>query len=84
MKTLKNNFLMPIVAVIFAITASAFTATSSLKTVDNIGYLNTTVPCSVAIECAPSGNDLCEQGGQQAYGKFVESQTTCPRLMYRP
>lgn len=76
---------MPIVAVIFAITASAFTATSSTEAVDiNNGYLNTTSPCSEPIQCAPAGNDLCTDGQQQAFGKYVLSQTTCPRVMYRP
>ncbi|MGC1632897.1 MAG: DUF6520 family protein [Gelidibacter sp.] len=84
MKTLKNKFLMPVMAVIFAITASAFTATSDTEAVENTGYLNTNAPCSVPITCAPSGQDLCEQGSQQAYGKFIETQTTCPRVMYRP
>ncbi|NDV43095.1 DUF6520 family protein [Flagellimonas sediminis] len=84
MKTLKNGFLMPVAAIIFAIAASAFTATSSTEEVDYTGYLNTTSPCSQPIACAPSGIDLCEQGDQQAFGKYVLSQTSCPRVMYKP
>ncbi|WP_422350825.1 DUF6520 family protein [Flagellimonas sp.] len=85
MKTLKNRLLLPVAAVVIAITASAFTATSATEVADiNDGYLNSTAPCSEPIQCAPSGNELCKQGQQQAFGKYVLTQTTCPRVMYKP
>ncbi len=43
MKTLKNRFLMPEAAIIFAIAASAFTATSGTEDVDYRGECILTV-----------------------------------------
>lgn len=87
MKTFKFKLLIPVVAILFAVT-SAFT-TSAISNVDvlavNDGYLITSSPCSQPISCAPSGNELCKNAqGVQAFGKYVESQTTCPRVMYKP
>lgn len=87
MKTFKFKLLIPVMAILFAVT-SAFT-TSAISNVDvlavNDGYLITASPCSQPISCAPSGNELCKNTqGVQAFGKYVESQTTCPRVMYKP
>lgn len=87
MKTFKFNFLIAVVAILFAVT-SAFTisASSNVEAVaPNDGYLITASPCSQPISCAPSGDELCENAqGIQAFGKYDETQTTCPRVMYKP
>tara|TARA_R110000796_G_scaffold80122_1_gene177406 strand:+ start:571 stop:834 length:264 start_codon:yes stop_codon:yes gene_type:complete len=86
MKSLKFKLLIPVVAIIFAVT-SAFT-TSASTNVDAFsipGYIDSPVPCQQPISCQVSGTQLCTNGlfGPQVYGKNDPNDTTCPRVVYK-
>lgn len=75
MKNLKTKILIPVMAIIFAITASAFTVESN-STADSsaamiTGYIENSIPgqpCqSVNVDCTFTGDFLCTVGGEQAY-----------------
>ncbi|MFI1770565.1 DUF6520 family protein [Thalassobellus citreus] len=87
MKTFKFKLLIPVVAIIFALTSAFATSTNTdvdaLAVVD--GYIDAPVPCTERINCSPTGNILCTNAqGQQAYGKFYPNQTSCPRVVFKP
>ena len=79
--------LIPVVAIIFALTSAFATSTSSnvadLAIVD--GYIDAPVPCTQRIDCSPTGLTVCTNAqGQQAYGKMFPSQTSCPKVVFKP
>ncbi|WP_142784074.1 DUF6520 family protein [Changchengzhania lutea] len=87
MKTFKFKLLIPVVAIIFALTSAFATSTSSnvanLAIVD--GYIDSPAPCTQKVDCSPDGEILCTNAqGQQAFGKMFPSQTTCPLVVFRP
>lgn len=87
MKTIKFKFLIPVLAVAFAVT-SAFTTVN--ETVENSlatipGYIDHPSPCMITpISCLPTGSVVCKNTlGQQVYGKFNINDTTCQRVVYK-
>ena len=65
MKTLKSKFLLPVLAIVFAITASAFTTVETPQVDDNaaiMGYIYQSAedPChQVSVPCSTSGAQTC-------------------------
>ncbi|WP_077400641.1 DUF6520 family protein [Cellulophaga omnivescoria] len=86
METKKLKLWIPVLAIIFAVT-SAFTTSvnSNLDEASTInGYIDSPAPCmSEPIKCLPTGNNVCTNGKQQAFGKFNANDTTCPRVVYK-
>ncbi len=91
MKRSNFKFLIPALAIIFAL-ASAFTTSASsnvdaFSTID--GYIDNPVPCQQRVECSVTPKPfLCttvNTQGQtvQAFAKFNPQDTTCPRLVYK-
>lgn len=86
MKSLKSKLLIPVIAIVFAIT-SAFT-TSASNDVDALsipGYIDAPVPCQQPVDCQIAGSQVCTNGqfGPQVYGKHNPGDTTCPRVVYK-
>lgn len=87
MKFLKSKFLMPVLAVTFALTASAFTAIDNSSADDNAiqGFVfddNSQLPCNtVEVECDITGSELCKYEGKQVY-RFA-SGTMCTSELWR-
>jgi hypothetical protein len=83
MKTQKLKFLIPVIAIIFAITASAFTTIDNANVEDDFttmtGYTANSIPgqpCqSVIVDCDITGNFLCTVNGKPVY-RFL-SGTSC-------
>lgn len=83
MKTQKLKFLMPVIAIVFAITTSAFTSAENSKVDENFttmtGYTANSIPgqpCqSVIVDCDITGNFLCTVNGKPVY-RFL-SGTSC-------
>lgn len=73
MKFLKSKFLMPVLVIAFALTASAFTAIDNSSADNNAiqGYVFSDIPgkpCNaVQVECAPTGSILCTHNEKQVY-----------------
>ena len=87
MKTIKFKLLIPVMAIIFALT-SAFT-TSESSNVDVLfipGYIDNPTPCEQSVACQVTGSQVCTNGefGPQVFGKFNPNDTTCPREVYKP
>ncbi|GAA3573404.1 DUF6520 family protein [Snuella lapsa] len=87
MKTFKSKLLIPVVAILFALTSAFSTSASSkavsMATID--GYTDAPVPCTERIDCSPTGDLVCTNAqGQQAYAKQFPGQTTCPLIVYKP
>ncbi|WP_067151802.1 DUF6520 family protein [Pseudotamlana agarivorans] len=90
MKTIKFKLLIPVVAIVFAVT-SAFTTSASSK-VDAVtainGYIDHETPCEMAVACSLAPGPVCTNGNDpfapQVYGKWNPSDTTCPREVYLP
>ena len=65
MKTLKSKFLLPVLAIVFAITASAFTTVEASRVDDNtaiMGYIYQSAedPChEVTVPCSTTGSQTC-------------------------
>lgn len=84
MKTSKLNFLIPILAILFAVT-SAFTVSTSTDAEDMTVYINTPEPCteiSEQVNCAPQGNQACTYQGLNVFDKLTP--TICSKPLYRP
>ncbi|WP_435138481.1 DUF6520 family protein [Formosa sp. A9] len=88
MKTLKFKFIVPVLAVAFAISSAFATASgSSVSEVNAIsGYIDAPEPCQQAINCSLTPGPVCTNGmfGAQVFGKHNPSDTTCPRVVYQP
>jgi len=90
MKTKAFKFLIPMIAIGFAI-ASAF-ATNSTKDdffAPEIGYVQTSEPCDTPVNCSNTQTPyLCTVlvNGQekQAFGKINPQATSCIKKLYRP
>ncbi|MGJ8550705.1 DUF6520 family protein [Winogradskyella wichelsiae] len=75
MKIQKFKFLMPVIAIIFAFTASAFTTPDHTNVDDDFamitGYTANTIPgqpCqSVNVDCSVGGDKLCTVNGEQVF-----------------
>jgi len=75
MKTQKSKFLVPVLAIIFAITASALTTNDNSKVDKNTamitGYTANAIPgqpCdAVQVDCQTTGAMLCTHNGKQVY-----------------
>lgn len=89
MKTLKSKFLLPVLAIVFAITASAFTTVETSQVENNAamqGYIYQSAinPChQVSVPgCSVSGNQTC------FYSPGVIAKqltgTSCPLQLKRP
>lgn len=79
MKNFKFKLLLPVLAIVFAMT-SAFT-TSANSNVDEFAapqqaYILNNNICVAATTCSPQGSFACTIGGQNAYG-LSPSGTTC-------
>lgn len=83
MKFLKFKFLVPVLAVVFAITVSAFTAVDNSQVDENTatitGYTANAIPgqpCdAVQVDCQENGTLLCTYNGKQVYK--LQSGTSC-------
>jgi hypothetical protein len=83
MKTRKFKFLVPVLAIVFAITASAFTTIDNSKVDENTsiitGYTANAIPgqpCdAVQVDCSVVGSQLCTHNGKQVYR--LQSGTSC-------
>jgi Family of unknown function (DUF6520) len=83
MKFLKFKFLVPVLAIVFAITASAFTTIDNSKVDENtatiMGYTENAIPgqpCdTVQVDCSVAGSLLCTYNGKQVYR--LKSGTSC-------
>lgn len=87
MKTIKFKFLIPVLAIAFAVT-SAFTtsATAEVESLTSInGYIDHPSPCMTPpVSCLPEGFYTCTNNlEQQVYGKWNELDTTCPRVVFK-
>ncbi|MFC4218970.1 DUF6520 family protein [Flagellimonas marina] len=85
MKNHKLKFLIPVLAIIFAV-ASAFTTSARAEVDDSasmIGYINSPSPCTaVSVDCTPiENNNLCTYQGQFVYDKLTP--TICNQPLYR-
>ncbi|WP_203296552.1 DUF6520 family protein [Luteirhabdus pelagi] len=85
MKTRKLKFMIPLLAIVFAVTSAFTTAdTSKVESASILGYLDAPSPCMQSVSCLPSGTVVCTNArGAQAYGKFHPNDTTCPREVYK-
>lgn len=84
MKNFKFKFLIPVLAIAFALT-SAF-ATSESSEVDEFAesqqaYIINNNVCEEAVECSPQGNFACTSGAQDAYGKLFPEAPTCSVIL---
>ena len=90
MKTSKFKFLVPMIAIIFAITTAFSTSVKSDYNAEALslttGYVDAPAPCMIPVTCATEGSQICTNGlnGPQAFGKISPSATTCSRILYRP
>lgn len=83
MKTQKFKFLVPVLAIVFAIIASAFTTIDNSKVDENTsiitGYTANAIPgqpCdAVQVDCQTTGTMLCTHNGKQVYQ--LKSGTSC-------
>ena len=83
MKIQKFKFLVPVLAIVFAITASAFTTIDNSKVDENTatitGYTANPIPgqpCNtVQVDCSVVGSQLCTHNGKQVYQ--LKSGTSC-------
>jgi hypothetical protein len=84
MKTRKFNIFIPVIAILFAITASAFTEINNSDMEENPvmidGYTVNDIPgapceLQVNLDCSIQGSELCTVNGIQAY-RFL-SGTSC-------
>lgn len=70
MKTRAIKFLVPVVAIVFAIATSAFTALDTPKA-DEFKYIQTNDPqnpCDeVKVDCVPQGDEECVYDSQLVY-----------------
>lgn len=86
MKSMRSKFLMPVLAVALAISASAFTAIDEPKAVDNTlitGYIHTPTPCfEVQVDCSPDGNQECTYGSEFVYD-LNDGATGCNKPLYQ-
>ncbi len=90
MKRSNFKFLIPALAIVFAL-ATAFTtsASSNVEAFSNIdGYIDNPVPCQIKVECSINPGPICtavnDQGQTvQVFGKFNPLDTTCPRFVYK-
>lgn len=75
MKIQKFKFLMPVIAIIFAFTASAFTTTDHSNVDDDFamitGYTANSIPgqpCQeVTVDCSIGGDKLCTTNGKPVF-----------------
>ena len=87
---MKSKFLrliVPIFAIGFAIVSAFATTNTSNEAAFSAtpGYIDAPAPCMQSINCSPAGATLCTNAqGVQAYGKFNQNDTSCPRLVYKP
>ena len=83
MKTQKMKILIPMMAIVVAITSSAFSVANTLPSDENLtminGYTANDIPgqpCNVVrVDCSDTGAFLCTNGGKQVYK--IASGTTC-------
>lgn len=83
MKFLKFKFLVPVLAVVFAITVSAFPTVDNSQVDENTatitGYTANAIPgqpCDeVQVDCSIVGSQLCTLNGDQVYR--LQSGTSC-------
>lgn len=85
----KLKMLIPILAIVFALAASAFTAKDS--SFDNSGTLmqgyiqndDPSQPCDQVndLDCNPTSGDLCTYEGKQVYQ--IKSGTSCFNQLYK-
>lgn len=86
MKSKAFKFVIPVVAIIFAITASAFTVSFEGNTDDNLlitGYIHApNNPCQeVKVNCLPDGQEQCKYGTDFVYD--LESGTGCSTALFK-
>ena len=87
MKTKAFKFVIPTMAIIFALVASAFTAvdTSITGEANLQGYVFSEIPgqpCNeIEVDCTLEGAMLCREGGKQVYADM--SGTSCSTELYR-
>lgn len=71
MKTKAIKFVIPALAIVFAIATSAFTSLNTTEDKDAttiIGYVHTPDPCTqVRVDCSPTGEEQCESDGNYVY-----------------
>ena len=86
MKTRAIKFLLPVMAIVFAVAASAFTVAHEGDRDENTfitGYIHTLDnPCEeVEVDCLPQGQDQCEYNNSLVYD--MDSETTCNDPLFK-
>lgn len=81
MKTLKLNWILPSLVVVFAVTA-AFTSVQSKNETSTWeqGYVHTTQPCKKSIQCNTNGLIQCTSNGNLVFA--MDGSTGCDRPLY--
>ncbi|PKP29051.1 MAG: hypothetical protein CVU01_01925 [Bacteroidetes bacterium HGW-Bacteroidetes-18] len=86
MKFLKFKFLVSVLAVVFAITVSAFTTVDNSQVDENAlitgyVYISQQDPChAVTVDCSPTGEQLCFDGVRPVKSLMG---TICPKQLKR-
>jgi len=85
MKSMRSKFLMPVLAITLAISASAFTAIDEPKAAYNTlitGYINSPTPCfAVQVDCGPDGTQECTYGSEYVFD--LNGATGCNKPLYQ-
>ncbi|TXD81185.1 hypothetical protein ESY86_18605 [Subsaximicrobium wynnwilliamsii] len=88
MKTRKIQFLMPVLAIVFAMTSAFSTSGNKGEAALSViaGYIDSPSPCMVPVTCSTIIGPICTNGlnGPQAFGKSNPNATICPLTVYRP
>lgn len=88
MKTRKIKILVPVIAIVFAMTtafsSSVESKTNAPSTID--GYVDAPAPCMIKVDCSSVPGPICTNGlnGPQAFAKSSPQATTCSIIAYRP
>ncbi len=91
MKTQKLKFFVPVLAIIFAISASAFTTTDNSEVDENFtmitGYTVNAIPglpCDeVTVDCKTSGTQICTIGANNDPVYKIKNGTSCVSHLFR-
>ncbi len=86
MKTHVLKLGLPVMAMAFGV-LSAF---ATIPEVENSvapqqGYIDTTTPCTLSIECSTVQGPICRDAdNNQVFGKLNETAPNCPVVLYQP
>lgn len=83
MKTLKSKFLLPLAVFMVAVVAAFASQAPVEEDLAPVqGYIHSTIPCEISVQCSPTGATVCKYNNKQVFGMNAASQ--CTRTLYLP